>query len=461
LNKDKTSEKMEYDTEIVISPPTLKANDESIMDGWNPVAVDSTKDQQNLNLYRQSEFDNLLSPRCESVNSFATTDSMTNITQMTISSYDFCSSRVTSESTPSSGENSISSLSESDGSHDQLTARLAVEYENGNATEPKLPTIEDDSEEFWNKHWKSYAPEQYLNSYNEFVAQKSSKMLNGGDLNNSIKSEAVLLLGEGSNKIHRKRTVIDRKRREKSLQRLVANLNVRNDLIECSQMRQETQNGGSLNISHNDEILNGESEEHNTEEDEESAKMREMGLPTKFGRRGNRRRRNMNQHQDEELEGVKRRDINMPDEIKAEKCLKKFWYNRFALFSKFDQGIQLDRGKLKFEFQPNIFKFSCLFFVQIESWFSVTPEKVAEITALRCKCDLIIDAFCGVGGNTIQFAKVCERVIAIDIDPKKIEMAKNNAAIYGVQDKIEFIIGNYFDLIHGLKADVVFLSPPW
>lgn len=91
----------------------------------------------------------------------------------------------------------------------------------------------------------------------------------------------------------------------------------------------------------------------------------------------------------------------------------------------------------------------------------MTPEKVAEITAARCKCDLIIDAFCGVGGNTIQFAKVCERVIAIDIDPKKIEMAKHNAAIYGVQDKIEFIIGNYFDLIEGLKADVVFLSPPW
>lgn len=96
-----------------------------------------------------------------------------------------------------------------------------------------------------------------------------------------------------------------------------------------------------------------------------------------------------------------------------------------------------------------------------ESWFSVTPEKVARFTALRCKCDLIIDAFCGVGGNTIQFAKTCQRVIAIDIDPKKIEMAKHNATIYGVQDKIEFIVGNYFDLIDGLKADVVFLSPPW
>lgn len=49
----------------------------------------------------------------------------------------------------------------------------------------------------------------------------------------------------------------------------------------------------------------------------------------------------------------------------------------------------------------------------------------------------------------------------MDIDPKKIEMARHNAIIYGVQDKIEFIIGSYFDLIEKLKADVVFLSPPW
>lgn len=339
---------MEYDTEIVLSPPSIKASEDSLMDGWKPISVDSTKEQQNLNLYRQSEFDNLLSPRCESVNSIATTDSMTNITQMTISSYDFCSSRVTSESTTSSGENSISSLSESEGSHDQLTARLAVEYENGNATEPKLPTIEDDSEEFWNKHWKSYAPEQYLNTYNDYVAQKAKRLLNGDhhNLSSSIKSDSVLLLGEGSNRIHRKRTVIDRKKREKSLQRLVANLNVRNDLIECSQTRQEHQNG-SLNNS-----MNHESEERNTEEDEESAKMREMGLPTKFGRKGNRRRKNREkwQQDEDEMVGVKKRDVEMPEEIRAEKCLKKFWYNRFALFSKFDQGIQLDRGELNFKF---------------------------------------------------------------------------------------------------------------
>lgn len=40
-------------------------------------------------------------------------------------------------------------------------------------------------------------------------------------------------------------------------------------------------------------------------------------------------------------------------------------------------------------------------------------------------------------------------------------MARHNAKIYGVDSKIEFIVGNYFDLAFGLKADIVFLSPPW
>lgn len=52
-------------------------------------------------------------------------------------------------------------------------------------------------------------------------------------------------------------------------------------------------------------------------------------------------------------------------------------------------------------------------------------------------------------------------VIAIDIDPEKLHLAKNNAEVYGVADRIEFILGNYLDLAPKLAADVVFLSPPW
>lgn len=47
-----------------------------------------------------------------------------------------------------------------------------------------------------------------------------------------------------------------------------------------------------------------------------------------------------------------------------------------------------------------------------ESWFSVTPERIAEHIARRCcqqqstfcEGDVVIDAFCGAGGNAIQFA---------------------------------------------------------
>lgn len=52
-------------------------------------------------------------------------------------------------------------------------------------------------------------------------------------------------------------------------------------------------------------------------------------------------------------------------------------------------------------------------------------------------------------------------MIAIDKDPKKIEIARHNAELYGVADRIQFIIGDYFELAPTLKADVVFLSPPW
>lgn len=129
----------------------------------------------------------------------------------------------------------------------------------------------------------------------------------------------------------------------------------------------------------------------------------------------------------------------MPMYVRENPILKKYWANRYRLFSRFDDGVKLD----------------------YESWFSVTPEKIARHTAKRCKCNVIVDAFCGAGGNSIAFAKTCEKVIAIDIDPQKIELAKHNAQIYGVEDKIDFIVGDFFNLSEKLVADVVFLSPPW
>ena len=77
----------------------------------------------------------------------------------------------------------------------------------------------------------------------------------------------------------------------------------------------------------------------------------------------------------------------------------------------------------------------------------------------------VIDGFCGSGGNVIQFSKYCSEVFAIDIDPKKLDICRNNCKIYNCKDNIHFIeydflkIQNY-DKIK-VKADYIFLSPPW
>lgn len=52
-------------------------------------------------------------------------------------------------------------------------------------------------------------------------------------------------------------------------------------------------------------------------------------------------------------------------------------------------------------------------------------------------------------------------VIAIDICPERIEIARNNARVYGVEHKIDFMVGDFYEMAPYLKADAVFLSPPW
>lgn len=96
-----------------------------------------------------------------------------------------------------------------------------------------------------------------------------------------------------------------------------------------------------------------------------------------------------------------------------------------------------------------------------EGWFSVTPEAISVHIAERCRCDVIVDPFAGCGGNVIQFAMTCHMVYAIDIDPLKLACARQNARVYGVEDRIEWILGDAKLILPKIQADVVFLSPPW
>lgn len=173
----------------------------------------------------------------------------------------------------------------------------------------------------------------------------------------------------------------------------------------------------------------------------------------------------------------------------------KYWAQRKRFFSKFDDGIKLDK----------------------ESWYSVTPEAIANHIAQRVGNEIVqskkdedkkrgavvLDTFCGCGGNAIGFARLnpseVEIVICVDIDRSKLKMAANNASIYGIDaNRIIFIEANSIfilqqcykdgklidfkesnsplkqvetEIVKGYKIggldllpphlDAVFLSPPW
>ena len=117
----------------------------------------------------------------------------------------------------------------------------------------------------------------------------------------------------------------------------------------------------------------------------------------------------------------------------------KFWLQRYYYFSKFDKGIMMDN----------------------ESWYSVTPEEIAKYTAKLIKGKSIIDGFCGCGGNVIQFSKYCSKVYAIDISKKKLELCRNNCKVYNCKDNILFIHSDFLEMKNKIKADYIFLSPPW
>jgi 23S rRNA G2445 N2-methylase RlmL len=52
-------------------------------------------------------------------------------------------------------------------------------------------------------------------------------------------------------------------------------------------------------------------------------------------------------------------------------------------------------------------------------------------------------------------------VIAVDVNPAKIKLARQNAQIYGVDEKIDFRVGDYFNILDRVRADTVVTSLPW
>lgn len=87
-----------------------------------------------------------------------------------------------------------------------------------------------------------------------------------------------------------------------------------------------------------------------------------------------------------------------------------------------------------------------------------TGEKIAEYIAGRFGEDLnIVDLTCSIGGNLVYLAQK-NNLIAVDRNEANFFCAQKNAEVYGVADKIKFILGDAEEnLLSG--TDAFFMDP--
>jgi predicted RNA methylase len=140
-------------------------------------------------------------------------------------------------------------------------------------------------------------------------------------------------------------------------------------------------------------------------------------------------------------------DISLPPILNPRdlpKQIRKYFKNRSTIFNRYDQGIRVDQVGL----------------------YSATPEAMACYIAERCCCSKMMDLFAGCGGNTIQFSKTCDKVIAVDNNKVRLSCCKHNAGVYDCKDNIKYILSDVVEYLEhmiskGEVVDGIFMSPPW
>src|ERR1700752_2084339 len=54
----------------------------------------------------------------------------------------------------------------------------------------------------------------------------------------------------------------------------------------------------------------------------------------------------------------------------------------------------------------------------------------------------VLEIGCGIGTDTINFARAGAQVTTVDLSAKSMELAQQRAAVFNLQDKIRFLPGN-------------------
>lgn len=96
-----------------------------------------------------------------------------------------------------------------------------------------------------------------------------------------------------------------------------------------------------------------------------------------------------------------------------------------------------------------------------EGRYSLTPEALALALGEAAAGRHVVDATCGCGGNAIGFARSGCTVVAVERHAGRLALARHNARLYGVTDRIRFVQGRAEEQIASLGDDLLFVDPPW
>ena len=124
----------------------------------------------------------------------------------------------------------------------------------------------------------------------------------------------------------------------------------------------------------------------------------------------------------------------------------------------FEEVLEIAKARLK-----NTKTSQKRLFLTREDHRFATPEIVADYRAERLACDVIFDLCCGIGLQSISFARTCKKVYGIEIDERKVRYARQNATALGLKN-IEFICADALSdemvrLAKESKAQIIFCDP--
>ncbi len=94
------------------------------------------------------------------------------------------------------------------------------------------------------------------------------------------------------------------------------------------------------------------------------------------------------------------------------------------------------------------------YFDQVEQRkYFVEPHIPAFADFARWKGKKVLEVGCGIGTDTMNFARAGAQVTAVDLSSRSLEVARKRAEVYGLQDRIQFYQANAEKLTDYVPVD--------